>query len=219
MGEAPIWGRFWELGDLSPDERGLVRRARHEVRRALLAHPRIASNYSLSHADLHPENIRATIMKALFAELGVIPKQWCWADEISSLGLDVEPLEVAVADTESMDKGIVPAFQHFCGACHRTQSAFPPNFLSGPEPEIMANLSHCAELTNFRLNLWRLPAAKRPKSPMPPALAVRAKGHDLDQWPHSDMLLALTEQAAARDRSTNLEALLEREYATLGKCL
>ena len=60
----------------------------------------------------------------------------------------------------------------------------------------MANLSHCAELTNFRLNLWRLPAAKRPKSPMPPALAVRAKGHDLDQWPHSDMLLALTEQAA-----------------------
>ena len=97
MGEAPIWGRFWELGDLSPDERGLVRRARHEVRRALLAHPRIASNYSLSHADLHPENIRATIMKALFAELGVTPKQWCCADEISSLGLDVEPLEVAVA--------------------------------------------------------------------------------------------------------------------------
>lgn len=54
---------------------------------------------------------------------------------------------------------------------------------------------------------------------MPPALAVRAKGHDLDQWPHSDMLLALTEQAAARDRSTDLEALLERDYATLGKCL
>ena len=83
----------------------------------------------------------------------------------------------------------------------------------------MANLSHRAELINFRLNLWRLPAAKRPKSPMPPALAVRAKGHDLDQWPHSDMLLALTEQAAARDRSTDLEALLERDYATLGKCL
>lgn len=57
MGEAPIWGRFWELEDLSPDERGLVRRARHEVRRALLPHPRIASNYSLIHADLHPENM------------------------------------------------------------------------------------------------------------------------------------------------------------------
>lgn len=76
---------------------------------------------------------RATIMKALFAELGVTPKQWCCADEISSLGLDVEPLEVAVADTESMDKGIVPAFQHFLRGLPPHAERFPAELPLRPQ--------------------------------------------------------------------------------------
>ena len=162
---------------------------------------------------------RATIMRALFAELGSKPKRWCCADEGSRIALDVERLEVAESDT-----GVIRVFQQHCGACHRTQSASPPNFLYGTQREVMANLSRCAQRIYFRLNMWRLPGEARPKSPIPPALVVRSRGHTPDQWRDSEALLLLTEQAAAWVRSTtagpgDAHALLERDYATLGKCL
>ena len=57
MGEAPFWGRFWQNPTLSPDERGLILRAR-EVARARLDRFRAAGgDFGLIHADAIRGNI------------------------------------------------------------------------------------------------------------------------------------------------------------------
>ncbi|MCP3985444.1 MAG: phosphotransferase, partial [bacterium] len=56
-GENPVWGRFWELAALSPEERTLIERTRDVVRRDLLAYGRPGARYGLIHADLVLENL------------------------------------------------------------------------------------------------------------------------------------------------------------------
>jgi Ser/Thr protein kinase RdoA (MazF antagonist) len=57
LGEAPLWGRFWEHADLAEAEQALLLRARGEVRAALSAYGERPDNFGLIHADLHPDNI------------------------------------------------------------------------------------------------------------------------------------------------------------------
>ena len=57
LGEAPLWGRFWEHADLSRTERKLLLRTREKVHDALSAYGERPGNFSLIHADLHPDNI------------------------------------------------------------------------------------------------------------------------------------------------------------------
>ncbi len=57
LGEAPIWGRFWEHADLSSAEAALLQRAREGLRDSLRAYGKRPDNFSLIHADLHPDNI------------------------------------------------------------------------------------------------------------------------------------------------------------------
>lgn len=60
VGEWPLWGRFWELDALAPDQRALLLRARDAVRRRLQAVPTHAAGlprYGLIHADFVPENL------------------------------------------------------------------------------------------------------------------------------------------------------------------
>lgn len=57
LGEAPLWGRFWEHTDLTRAEKALLQRARKNVRAALRNYGAGSGNFSLIHADLHPENI------------------------------------------------------------------------------------------------------------------------------------------------------------------
>ena len=57
LGEAPLWGRFWEHAHLTKAEADLLLRARERVRTALSAYGERPDNFSLIHADLHPENI------------------------------------------------------------------------------------------------------------------------------------------------------------------
>ena len=59
-GEQPFWGRFWELGQLSEEDRGLLVRARDRVYRELNAYaalPENSARYSLIHADFVAENL------------------------------------------------------------------------------------------------------------------------------------------------------------------
>jgi Ser/Thr protein kinase RdoA (MazF antagonist) len=56
-GEQPLWGRFWELPDLTQSQRALVIKARDKVHSDLVAYGRPAETYSLIHADLLPDNI------------------------------------------------------------------------------------------------------------------------------------------------------------------
>lgn len=57
VGEAPFWGRFWELAALSPAQRALLVRARDRLRVELAALPRTRATYGLIHADFAPENL------------------------------------------------------------------------------------------------------------------------------------------------------------------
>ena len=57
LGEAPLWGRFWECADQTKAEKELLLRAREKARAALSAYGENHDNFSLIHADLHPDNI------------------------------------------------------------------------------------------------------------------------------------------------------------------
>jgi len=59
-GEAPLWGRFWELQALTKAQRELIQRARVRVHQDLLAYGANPDNrgmYSLIHADFVAENL------------------------------------------------------------------------------------------------------------------------------------------------------------------
>lgn len=57
VGENPLWGRFWELSDLTKRQQGLVLEAREAVCEQLLIIGKSKDHYSLIHADFVPENI------------------------------------------------------------------------------------------------------------------------------------------------------------------
>jgi Ser/Thr protein kinase RdoA (MazF antagonist) len=57
VGEDPFWGRFWELGQLTPEERALLQRARAQAAQDLAAFGMGGHNYGLIHADFVPENL------------------------------------------------------------------------------------------------------------------------------------------------------------------
>ena len=57
LGEAPLWGRFWEHAELTKAEKELLLRAREKARAALSAYGERPDKFSLIHADLHPDNI------------------------------------------------------------------------------------------------------------------------------------------------------------------
>ena len=57
LGEAPSWGRFWEHASLTRAEGARLRRARKAIRSIFEAYGQRADNFSLIHADLHPDNI------------------------------------------------------------------------------------------------------------------------------------------------------------------
>jgi len=56
-GEQPVWGRFWEIGAASAEERELLVRGRDTVYRELGRLAKSPGTYSMIHADFAPENI------------------------------------------------------------------------------------------------------------------------------------------------------------------
>lgn len=57
VGETPLWGRFWELAALTPDQSSLLLRARTQIAQQLAAYGAGPDGYGLIHADLVPENL------------------------------------------------------------------------------------------------------------------------------------------------------------------
>ena len=56
-GEAPFWGRFWELGGLSTLQRKLIEAARDRTRGDLIAYGQRPETYGLIHADFNMDNV------------------------------------------------------------------------------------------------------------------------------------------------------------------
>ena len=57
VGDSPLWGRFWELEALTPEERELLLEGRRRARADLEALGTDPTTYGLIHADLVPENL------------------------------------------------------------------------------------------------------------------------------------------------------------------
>jgi len=57
LGEAPLWGRFWECAHLTKAEQAGLLRARQDARDSLNTYGERPDNFSLIHSDLHSENV------------------------------------------------------------------------------------------------------------------------------------------------------------------
>ena len=57
VGDAPFWGRFWDVPCLQPAQREILTRARDQIEIILSDYGTDGGTYSLIHADLHPHNI------------------------------------------------------------------------------------------------------------------------------------------------------------------
>ena len=57
VGEAPFWGRFWEIDEASSAQRQRLSEIRDNLRAQFTALPKTPDAYSMIHADLHPDNI------------------------------------------------------------------------------------------------------------------------------------------------------------------
>ncbi len=135
---------------------------------------------------------RALIMPALFEALGLGRLEWCCLD---ASAMPVVALEDAGAPAPTQPVAGVSAgiqdFLRFCGACHRSTDAFPPNWLHGDAHEIEARVRQCAPRIAFRLDMWRMDAMQRAKTPMPPVHALPMLGRTESQWRDGDELARL----------------------------
>lgn len=57
VGHDPLWGRFWELPELSAEQRTLLLRARESIWQELTDYGCDAAGFGLIHADLHSYNV------------------------------------------------------------------------------------------------------------------------------------------------------------------
>ncbi|MFL6291240.1 MAG: hypothetical protein ACJ759_10125, partial [Thermoanaerobaculia bacterium] len=158
---------------------------------------------------------RAAVLGALFNKLGLESGACCLAD--ASLPPPVLETEGATADFE---EPAIRALYQYCGRCHATPEVSPPNFLYGDREKVRANLARCAERIFYRLDLWRLPAPERSKTPMPPVHALSALG----LTPGDRHLVLLRQHAAGllrreTGREPRLVDLETRGYESLRSCL
>ena len=156
-------------------------------------------------------------MPALFEMLGMAQQAWCCPRAQNG-----PPIQTAVADPAPDDPQLRPFFQ-VCGACHRSDEPFPPNFLAGTARQARSTLGHCAERIQYRLAMWDLGPNQRAKSPMPPQHADSMDHAHLEQWLTGllpELRRALGEIAA--DDAEPLPSRREvtaRPYSTLRRCL
>ncbi|MEN9505363.1 MAG: hypothetical protein RI958_1289 [Actinomycetota bacterium] len=57
IGDAPWWGPFWDLPEMSPEQSTVITAARHLMYRTLVEYGTDRSSYSIIHADLLPQNV------------------------------------------------------------------------------------------------------------------------------------------------------------------
>jgi hypothetical protein len=165
---------------------------------------------------------RAVAMPALLGALGVEPGRWCCVDD----GAPPPPaLERPVGEQRPAGGSAALArFYRYCAVCHDTADRAPPNFLAGEPGEARARLARCAPRIFVRLAMWSVEAPGRAKTPMPPALALRAHGMSAEQWRDNEALSAMLSEVggwlqAESGTAPQLRDYLERGYENLRPCL
>jgi len=124
------------------------------------------------------------LLAALAHALGLRPTRWCCAPPASAERH--RPLHRPTKTVRSPTAKRSP-WDRYCSGCHDQPGAHPPPFLRGSRADRRMRMAACAGAIRSRLALWRLPAATRPVSPMPPYRALRSKGIEPESWPrHPD---------------------------------
>lgn len=169
---------------------------------------------------------RARLMPELYTRVGAPALGWCCIDDTGMPPARLEPhTSVARAGVAADHKpAALQPFYRYCATCHQTSDRSPPNFLQGPPAAVAANLAHCAPRLHVRLAMWRVPAAERSKTPMPPHFALHGFNVAPPVWRESAELRALTnyvERALQNEhaRVPSAQELLQQGYENLRACL
>ena len=158
---------------------------------------------------------RGPLRDALFRALGIKRVKSFRRDELvlPSARLD---------DDESMALNVndpkLSNFYSHCARCHATHEAFPPNFMQGSVEDVKQKMQRCADRIYYRLTMWQVPEAHRPKTPMPPATVSATQ---TDQWLNGGALENMRAYVApfvdAKFKQSP-ENWLSRNYETLQSC-
>jgi mono/diheme cytochrome c family protein len=161
---------------------------------------------------------RARVLSALFTRLGVPERAWCCENVAGMPPAGAEP--AAPAPPVGAPAQRFAAFYSLCATCHATESRFPPNFLAGSGERVAAAVRHCAPRIYVRLAMWRIAAADRAKTPMPPPFPATRS----DDYAAPSAVASLAQLAAeiARDETgavPPVESLPDNAYERLPPCL
>ena len=129
----------------------------------------------------------------------------------------------ATEDGSALSVPELPFYRH-CALCHRSSDSAPPNFLTGTQQQVRANLAHCAQRLYVRLAMWDHAAEGRTKTPMPPFTALRGARIGESEWRSGSDLAALRGSVAkilqeVPGKFASPEALLHTNYEHLRTCL
>ena len=163
---------------------------------------------------------RASLMRALFSELGMAERSWCCLDDAGMPPAALDPPDVSAS---ALAKPELRPLIHYCAMCHLTHEQFPPNFLSGDPNRVAENLRQCAPRMLVRLSAWWPQTGQRVKSPMPPETALPALGMATQRWVHSEELEQMrsyVEELSRREgKPSDVDELLKDGYEALPRCL
>ena len=165
---------------------------------------------------------RSRVMSRLFEQMGMPELTWCCND---ATGMPPAKLELQAQQSDHNVTPEVPkAFIENCAQCHYSREHFPPNFLFGDTQTVNAKLAQCAERIYYRLSMWQLPAARQPKTPMPPDLALLRHNIQPDKWKTSPGLHELKNHIGTilkeqTGKTPRIEDFINRDYETLRLCL
>ena len=181
-----------------------------------------ATNTRASDAFAAQPFRRSVVLRALQAELKMPPLTWPNGDTRGWPSAVMAPGNDGAERPPDFGAHADPALALFyrqCAVCHQSSDRFPPNFLSGSAEQVRANLAHCAERIFVRLDMWRLPSAQRPKSPMPPATFAEgvdapARAEYLTLRSYAGALLAAEGRQAPRAEDYSMH-----NYEELRPCL
>ena len=168
---------------------------------------------------------RRELFTALLGSLGAARSPACCeaADTLPPPRLEVAAAIPGDSTHAPLDEGI-QRFYPYCATCHRSAETFPPNFLTGNGPQVVARLRHCAPRLFVRLAMADLAPDHRDKTPMPPESMLPAFASDIASWKNSPIRTALLDQVsdwlrAENGRPPNLNEMLAGGYESLRPCL
>ncbi len=159
----------------------------------------------------------------LLGKLGILSDPSCCEARAAPephLDVDAGSTEAALS-LELEHRGSLRTFSRYCGACHGSDTTYPPGFLYGDGEAVLSALRNCAERIYLRLSMWDLAAADQVVPPMPPAQGLSLVRTTADEWRRGESLERLTTyvEELIVEEGGDPEALLANPYHATRACL